>query len=219
MGILSRFKDIMTSNINALLDKAEDPAKMIDQYLRDLEDNLAKVKSETAGVIADEKRNERELQNAKEQIEKFTLYAKKALEAGNEEDARKFLEKKSQFPIELLEKNYLTAKENSKQMREMHDKLVSDIETLHQKKNMLKSKLAVAKTREKLNSMTASSNSKAKLDAFSKMEDKVNEMFDKASAMEELNKDSIDDLVSKYETTNNPEIDKELEDLKKSLGM
>lgn len=219
MGILSRFKDIMTSNINALLDKAEDPAKMIDQYLRDLEDNLAKVKSETAGVIADEKRNERELQNAKEQIEKFTLYAKKALEAGNEEDARKFLEKKSQFPIELLEKNYLTAKENSKQMREMHDKLVSDIETLHQKKNMLKSKLAVAKTREKLNSMTASSNSKAKLDAFSKMEDKVNEMFDKASAMEELNKDSIDDLVSKYETTNNSEIDKELEDLKKSLGM
>lgn len=219
MGILSRFKDIMTSNINALLDKAEDPAKMIDQYLRDLEDNLAKVKSETTGVIADEKRNERELQNAKEQIEKFTLYAKKALEAGNEEDARKFLEKKSQFPIELLEKNYLTAKENSKQMREMHDKLVSDIETLHQKKNMLKSKLAVAKTREKLNSMTASSNSKAKLDAFSKMEDKVNEMFDKASAMEELNKDSIDDLVSKYETTNNPEIDKELEDLKKSLGM
>lgn len=219
MGILSRFKDIMTSNINALLDKAEDPAKMIDQYLRDLEDNLAKVKSETAGVIADEKRNERELQNAKEQIEKFTLYAKKALEAGNEEDARKFLEKKSQFPIELLEKNYLTAKENSKQMKEMHDKLVSDIETLHQKKNMLKSKLAVAKTREKLNSMTASSNSKAKLDAFSKMEDKVNEMFDKASAMEELNKDSIDDLVSKYETTNNSEIDKELEDLKKSLGM
>ena len=48
MGILKRFKDIMSSNINALLDKAEDPEKMIDQYLRDLQEDLRKVKSETA---------------------------------------------------------------------------------------------------------------------------------------------------------------------------
>ena len=47
MGILKRFKDIMSSNINALLDKAEDPEKMIDQYLRDLQEDLRKVKSET----------------------------------------------------------------------------------------------------------------------------------------------------------------------------
>ena len=45
MGILKRFKDIMSSNINALLDKAEDPEKMIDQYLRDLQEDLRKVKS------------------------------------------------------------------------------------------------------------------------------------------------------------------------------
>ena len=53
MGILKRFKDIMSSNINALLDKAEDPEKMIDQYLRDLQEDLRKVKSETATVMAD----------------------------------------------------------------------------------------------------------------------------------------------------------------------
>ena len=52
MGILKRFKDIMSSNINALLDKAEDPEKMIDQYLRDLQEDLRKVKSETATVMA-----------------------------------------------------------------------------------------------------------------------------------------------------------------------
>ena len=55
MGILKRFKDIMSSNINALLDKAEDPEKMIDQYLRDLQEDLRKVKSETATVMADRK--------------------------------------------------------------------------------------------------------------------------------------------------------------------
>ena len=53
-GILSRFKDIMSSNINALLDKVEDPMKMIDQYLRNLESDLGKVKAETAAVMAEE---------------------------------------------------------------------------------------------------------------------------------------------------------------------
>ena len=44
MSILSRFNDIIKANINALLDKAEDPAKMIDQYLREMTDDLAEVK-------------------------------------------------------------------------------------------------------------------------------------------------------------------------------
>ena len=61
MGILKRFKDIMASNINALLDKAEDPEKMIDQCLRDLNSDLGKVKAETAAVMADEQRAKREL--------------------------------------------------------------------------------------------------------------------------------------------------------------
>lgn len=58
-GILSRFKDIMSSNINALLDKVEDPMKMIDQYLRNLESDLGKVKAETAAVMQ-KKQNQKE---------------------------------------------------------------------------------------------------------------------------------------------------------------
>ena len=54
MGILTRFKDIMSANINALLDKCEDPEKMIDQYMRNLESDLGKVKAETASVMAEE---------------------------------------------------------------------------------------------------------------------------------------------------------------------
>ena len=54
MGVLSRFKDIMASNVNALLDKFEDPAKMVDQMLIDLREDLAEVKKETDSVMADE---------------------------------------------------------------------------------------------------------------------------------------------------------------------
>lgn len=54
MGVIQRFKDIMSANINAMLDKAENPEKMIDQYMRNLEDDLGKVKAETASVMAEE---------------------------------------------------------------------------------------------------------------------------------------------------------------------
>ena len=61
MSVLKRFTDIMSSNINALLDKAEDPVKMADQLARNLTSDLGKVKAETASVIAEEKRSKREL--------------------------------------------------------------------------------------------------------------------------------------------------------------
>ena len=97
MGILTRFKDIMSANINALLDKCEDPEKMIDQYMRNLESDLGKVKAETASVMAEETRAKRELDECTEQINKMQSYAEKALRAGNEADARSFLEKKQQL--------------------------------------------------------------------------------------------------------------------------
>ena len=73
MGILTRFKDIMASNINALLDKCEDPEKMIDQYMRNLESDLGKVKAETASVMAEETRAKRELDECTEQINKMHM--------------------------------------------------------------------------------------------------------------------------------------------------
>ena len=66
MGIIARFKEIMEANINALLDKCEDPEKMIDQYLRDLQNDFAKVKTETASVMAEEKSAKRKLDDCQD---------------------------------------------------------------------------------------------------------------------------------------------------------
>ena len=73
MGILQRFKDIMSSNINALLDRAEDPEKMVDQTLRNLNSDLAKVKAETAGVMADEQKAKRNLDEVNAEIANLLL--------------------------------------------------------------------------------------------------------------------------------------------------
>ena len=81
-NILTRFKDIMAANINSLLDKAEDPEKMIDQYLRNMEKDLATIKSEAAAVIAVKNSAERKVEECKGEIAKMESYAKKALQAG-----------------------------------------------------------------------------------------------------------------------------------------
>ena len=97
MGIIGRFTNIMSANINALLDKAEDPAKMIDQTLRQLANDLAAVKKETAGVMAEETRTRREADANQEAVKANMDLARKALHAGNEDHARVFLNKKNEL--------------------------------------------------------------------------------------------------------------------------
>ncbi|WP_315119697.1 PspA/IM30 family protein [uncultured Clostridium sp.] len=222
MSILTRFKEIMLSNINAVLDKAEDPEKMIDQCLRNLNSDLGKVKSETASVMAEEQRIKRALDECTSEIDKMEKYAIKALEADNEDDAKKFLEKKSELikkEAELKEA-YRVASSNADQMKQMHDKLVSDIGELEGRRAMLKGKMAVAKTQERINKIGSSVNSANKsISAFDRMEEKVNKAFDEANAMAELNagpKDEIKDLTAKYDSST--KIDDELAALKAKLN-
>ena len=227
MGIMTRFKDIMAANINALLDKAEDPEKMIDQYLRNLESDFAKVKAETASIMAEEKSAKRKLDECDEEIAKMGEYARKAVAAGNDNDARQFLTKKSELTQkrEVLVKNYELAKDNSTKMRQMHDKLESDISEMKSKRDMLKAKVKVAETQKKINEMGAGLESAGNnAAAFERMEDKVNRMLDEADAIGELNKSAsgndIDDLASKYDTADTgSDVDDELAKLKAEMGI
>ncbi len=222
MAILTRFRDIMSSNINALLDKVEDPAKMIDQCLRNLNSDLGKVKAETASIMAEEQRAKRALDECTEEANKLQTYAIKALEANNEEDARRFLERKADLGTKEagLKEAYELAASNATKMREMHDKLVADIRELEARQDMIKGKLSVAKTQERINKISSSvGNANNSISAFDRMEEKANKALDQANAMAELNaapKDDIKDLKSKYESK--PSVEDELEALKASLN-
>ena len=227
MGIIARFKDIMSANINALLDKCEDPEKMIDQYLRNLESDLGKVKAETASIMADEKRAKRELDECNAEIEKFQNYAVKAVQAGNDADAKQFLEKKNQLVEKqtALQQAYTLANANATKMRQMHDKLVKDIGDLNAKRDAIKAKIAVAKTQERLNQVGASvAGVENNMSAFARMEAKADKMLDQANAMAELNMDTesanIENLAAKYDDVQTDSaVDDELAALKAQLGM
>ena len=226
MGILQRFKDIMASNINALLDKAEDPEKMIDQTLRNLTKDLAAVKKETAAVMADEQRCKRELDEVNSEIAKMQAYAEKALLAGNEADAMKFLEQKNQLTAKQasLQQTYDVAAANAMKMRQMHDKLVTDINQLDSRRDAIKAKIKVAKTQDRLNKMTNNlSDSASSMAAFDRMEAKANAMLDQANAMTELNQTTqesgIDSLAAKYDAAPNAAVQDELAAMKAKLGL
>lgn len=223
MSIITRFKDIMASNVNALLDKVENPEKMIDQYLRNLSSDLGKVKAETASVMTEEQRAKRLLEECQEDIEKMELYAMRALEGGSENDARKFLERKAALSAKYtqLQTAYESAYSNSHQMKQMHDKLLSDIEELEARRNMLKAKWSVAKTQERINKLgAAAGRSSDSLSAFERMEEKVNRALDEANAMAELyagSRDELAELTAKYDKPGNA-VDDELAALKAKMN-
>lgn len=223
MGILTRFKDIMSSNINALLDKAEDPEKMIDQCLRNLNSDLGKVKSETATIMAEEQRAKRVLDECNEEITRMQTFAIKALESDNETDAKKFLEQKALFTNKAtgLQEAYDLSHANAVHMREMHDKLVGDINELESRKEMIKGKLSVAKAQDRINKMTSSfASANDSISSFNKYEEMADKALDKANAMADLNRttseNSIEDLTKKY--SSDTDVDAELEMLKASLN-
>lgn len=225
-GIIDRFTTIIKANINDLLDKAEDPAKMIEQYTRDLTESLAEVKESTAAVMAEEARCKRLVEDNKEKMDKYENLAKTALSAGNEDDARTFLKKKSELEGKQagLDMSYATAKENASKMRQMHDKLVCDLQELQSRKEVIKAKTAVAKTQEKVNDMTSGADRAAgAIDAFDRMEAKADAMLDKANAMQELNAEPPDEATELEKKYTNMGIDNDVEDdlarLKKEMGL
>ena len=231
MGILSRFTDIMSANINSLLSKAEsaNAEALLEKYLRDAKENLGQVKAETAAVIAEETGLARKLADNEAECHKYENYATAAVKKGNDDDARKFLTYKSRLETEResLSSQYNRAKDNSEKMRQLLKKLSDDINTTEDKLGELKQKLTVAKQQEKYNKLEEKLSSNP-LSGADSLFDAVQKRVDAADAAMSLNKEfaketnDIEDLAKKYDaTTQESKVDKvedQLAMLKASLG-
>lgn len=223
-GILSRFKTIMEANINALLDKAEDPVKMADQLARDLEKDLGEVKAETVSVMAEEKRAKRAYDEGVAEVEKLQRYAEKAVLAGNDADAKVFLSEKAAKAanLESLKGAWDLAAANAAKMREMHDKLTEQLKQVEDRKAAIRAKAAMVKSQQKANEIKSDLGGSS-LAAFDALEEKLNRKLDEAEAAAELNtkKDDMADLMAKYDdatTTQDSGVEDELAALKAKLG-
>lgn len=224
MGILSRFSEIMKSNINALLDKAEDPEKMADQMLRNTREQFAEVKSQTASVMADAAKADRDVAECQADVARYQKAAENALIAHNEGDAKKLIAQKQKIEEKLtaLQQTAQLANANADKMRQMYDKLANDIETLEARKDAIKAKAAAAKAQQAMNKLVSNlPDTNSSLEAFDRMEAKANKQLDAAMAEAQLNsQSSTDDLADQYaDAGSSSSVDSELEEMKKRLGL
>lgn len=227
MGIILRVKNLMKANANSVLNKLENPEKMMDQYLTNVEKNLYQVKAHAAEILAAEKSSEREVLKCEKVIVEMEEYAVAALCRGDEADAYKFLEQKAQEESRLdeLKESLSVAQKNTCEILSLHDKMNREYLELKNKNRVLKAKSTLAKTKAGMNSyLSAKSNYlTSNIQNFERMEERINSMLDTANAAEELEKreniNSLTPLKEKYDAEKTKSaLEKELELLKDKIS-
>jgi phage shock protein A len=136
MGIFTRLTDIVNANLNALLDKAEDPRKMIRLIIQEMEDTLVEVRSATVQIIADKKEIERRVAAARREADDWRAKAEIALGRGREDLAKGALRAKSR------------ATESADQLSAELEAVETDLAKANEDIQRLQAKLAEAKSRE-----------------------------------------------------------------------
>ncbi len=209
MGVFSRFKDIVNSNINALLDKAEDPEKMLKLMMQEMEDTLIELKAGCAAKMAQRIRLEKKISDQMALVNRWQSRAELAVDKGRDDLAKDaLLEKKKEL------ENLLSLKEDLKSYESMISESKAEISQLEDKLNQAKQKLKLLQEKAKQARREAEVNDhlkKASDFRFDSFEDKINEMY----ATNELNKAEKSAEEKFRDLEEQEEIEKELEELKR----
>ncbi len=181
--------------------------KDVDDFIVEMIKNYQEVHKTAEEATAEEKKARTELDECDRQISDLQIYAAKAVQAGNEADARRFLtEKKNQTALrERLFKVYETKSSQAEQLRRMNDDLVDQIEDMKARKQSIQATQAEAAAQEAINKiqeMSAKRDASAK-DSLAAMEAQAKHEKDLAAAKAELNKTAkesgMDALQAKYD--------------------
>lgn len=188
MSIFNRFSDVVRSNINALIDRAEDPEKMANQIILDLEKLQKQATEGVAASIAEEKRLKLLVEQNKAEAERWEIRAVEALKRDNEEMAREALAQKQRF-----DRDYET-------FRDQHERQVADVNQLKDNLRQLRSKIdearrrrdnlvarsTTARTQQKISRATSTASSLDAMGKLDKMEQRVDQQAAMAAAYREL---------------------------------
>ena len=208
MGIFTRFSDIISSNINSMLDKAEDPEKMIKLMIHEMEDTLIELKSSCAGVIAGRKKVERKLEEMHARKDLWAERARLAVAKGRDNLAREALIEKRRFSVitDTLE-NELA--EYSGLIAQYHDdisELENKLNNAKEKKRVLVQRHRRATGKKRAQEDIRRSNSSDTMARFDKLESRIDQMEAEAELVNTPQKPSVeeefDNLASDDEIEN-----------------
>jgi len=215
-----RMKTVVSSELNAMIDKAEDPVKMLDQFLRDMGEDIREAEAAIAKQIANEKMLKRKANDAQALVERRQEQAEKAVEAGNDDLARRALQEKRdhESTAASLNESWERAHADVEALRSKLDEMKKEFQDMNLKKDALKARAESAQTRTKMNRAMSSIGGDDSRQGFERMEEKVLRYEAEAETSEDLSEasrtldDEFEDLIS------TSDVDNELAALKEKLN-
>ena len=217
--LFKRVKTVVASELHALIDKAEDPIHMIDQYMREMNQEIVEAEKATAKIMGEEKLLARKVEDTKKLIEKRELQAIEALKNNREDLAKRALEDKSHLTKEhqQLEDLHTQALHQVVDLKEKLKVMKNEFREMELKRNSLKARAEAAKAKTSINRALSNTNTASAKKGFERMEEKVLRQEAEAETSEDLqilNK-SLDQELN--EMTGKSEVELELERLKEKL--
>lgn len=224
-GIFDRIGTIVKANINELIDKFEDPEKLIDQTILDAAQEYGAMKKASLDVLANETLTKKQLDELRKETETWHSIAVNALKAGNETDAKKALEKEQDYKqrADSQEEAYLAAKQAADTIRGKLRQMEDEINDMKQKAAQIKAKAVTAKVTKKASELSSRETDRSAFDAFARMEEKADRELARAQAEESLSTNHAqaeeEELLKKYASPEASSADLALEKLKAELGL
>ena len=186
-GTFSRMADILKSNINEALDRAEDPEKMIKQMVREMEEAVNKATASVGTAVANQKRLERQFHDKQSQAEDFQRRAETAVEAGEDDLARRALERKTTMldAVGGLRSAVDESRQTAEQLRDQLRELKSKLEEARTRQGSLVARHRAAEARKKL-AQSISGLGEDAFSSFERFEEKVEAAEVEAEAHQEI---------------------------------
>lgn len=218
--LFKRINDVISANINDLIDRVEDPERMIKQIIREMEDNISKAKEGVVLAITSEKQLQKELETNQKQSAEWLSRAETALEHNNDDLARAALARKKEHDAicKVLEPSWQSAKNTSERLKSQLKALEAKLEEACRKRTSLAARQHAAVARQQMDKTLSNFEAGIKAQtSFDRMEDKVAAMEARTEALEELRNDSSQLEREFLDMETHAEIDEELRNLKQKI--
>ncbi|MBN3923376.1 PspA/IM30 family protein [Nostoc sp. NMS4] len=217
MGLFDRIKRVVSSNLNDLVNKAEDPEKMLEQAILEMQEDLVQLRQGVAQAIAAQKRSEKQYNDAQNEINKWQRNAQLALQKGDENLARQALERKKTYTdtSTALKASLDTQSTQVETLKRNLIQLESKISEAKTKKEMLRARITTAKAQEQLQNMVSGMNTSSAMSAFERMEEKVLMQEARAQSAGELAGADLESQFARLEGSS--DVDDELAALKAQM--
>ncbi|HKJ97755.1 MAG TPA: phage shock protein PspA [Desulfotignum sp.] len=216
MGIFTRFRDIVSANINAMLDRAEDPEKLIKLMIREMEDTLVELKSSCAGTIASRKKVTRLLEDTRDKEAFWEHKAGLAVSRGRDDLARQALLEKRRFAqrCETVEQELDELGAIVEQYKDDIQELENKLKSAREKQRMLVQRHIRAQRKKKAHQEIRRVDSAEVMQKFEEMESHIERMEAEADLVNYGRKTSLEEAFE--ELSADDDIERQLHDLKSS---